>query len=266
MSTPLAMLPMYDWPETRTANDFFWDALKSSLQDYGFDAPPSLTRRDDPMSVWLDNNLLLSQTCGLPYKLALREEVSIVGAPAYGIDCGAGSYFSVIIASKASELSALSEIKNACFGFNGPVSQSGLAAFLYQLKTEGIPADAIARGVQTGSHRRSIQMVVDGSVDVAALDAVSWELAKRHEPVAKNIRLIGRTTATPGLPFITHKRPKSEVRNMHLAVIDAMASLDETTRDELLLMGFAELHEADYDIIERRYNDIAALAKAITTP
>ena len=45
------------------------------------------------------------------------------------IDCGAGSYFSVIIAHKESGIEKLPDLKDATFGYNDPLSQSGIGAF-----------------------------------------------------------------------------------------------------------------------------------------
>lgn len=258
MGTPLAILPMYDWPETQDANDRLWDRLRSSLQDSGFDAPDGLTRNKDPLSVWTDNSLLLGQTCGLPYVQRLQDQVSLVGTPAYDIDCGAGSYFSVLIVAESSPIRRLADLVGARFGYNGPLSQSGFAAFYSHLKAKYIDSGILGARLQTGSHRASIGAVAHGDADIAAIDAVSWELAKRHEPAAGKVRVLARTDPTPGLPFITRKRTDSEVDKIHLAVVDAMASLEEETRETLMLLGFAATTEEDYRLIHTRFCEIAA--------
>ena len=180
MTTPVANLPMYDWPEISSATDIYWKTLRESLGDCGFLAPRTLTRAEDPFPVWQNPALLLGQTCGLPYVEILRSDVSIVGTPAYDICCGAGSYFSVIVVREESDVRSLPELAGARFGFNDPLSQSGYAAFFYQLKSQGLPSGFIQPQKTTGSHRKSIQSVASGEVDVAAIDAVTWELAKRH--------------------------------------------------------------------------------------
>ena len=64
----IATLPMYDRPETRAANDRFWDLIRSHLDE----APEELSRDDFH---WLHPDLLLSQTCSLPYRTALQGRV-----------------------------------------------------------------------------------------------------------------------------------------------------------------------------------------------
>lgn len=258
MGEPLAIFPMYDWPETRSANDRFWERLRISLKDHGFEAPKALTRTDDPFSVWTSEELLLGQTCGLPYVQQLRDSVSLVGTPAYEIDCGAGSYFSVLIVAENSSIASLSDLQGARLGYNGPLSQSGFAAFYFHLKCHGIDSRILGNSLQTGSHRASVSSVANGEVDVAAIDAVSWEMAKRHEPAAKKVRVLSSTEPTPGLPVITRLRSDSDVDKLHMSVVEAMASLEEETRATLMLLGFAATTEADYRVVADRYREISA--------
>lgn len=254
----VATLSMYDWPEIRLATDTYWKALQASLSDRGFSPPATLSRVEDPMLLWQSPNLLLGQTCGLPYTQALQEKTSLIGTPAYDICCGAGSYYSAIIVRDESKFNKLTDLADARFGYNDKLSQSGFAAFYYQMKTDALLPCVLHHQIKTGSHRKSIQAVADGTVDVAAIDAVSWELAKRHEPAAATLRVIKTTNPTPGLPYISARRSARDVDQIHLAVIDAMASLEESIREDLLLMGFAATQDTDYQIIKNRYEIITA--------
>jgi ABC-type phosphate/phosphonate transport system substrate-binding protein len=247
---------MYDWPEIQDATDAFWAALHKSLLNAGFSPPAQLSRHENPFKLWQDPGLLIGQTCGLPYMEKLSSQVSLVGTPAYDIDCGAGSYFSVIISHSESGIVSLSDKADVTFGYNDPLSQSGVAAFFAHLREQGISLKSIRSGQHLGSHRRVIQQVAEGRIDIASIDAVTWELAKRHEKAAKKITVIGQTRPTPGLPFITARRPKSEVDRLHQAVIDAMASLSSEVQDALLLTGFAATEEADYHSIKWNYDQI----------
>lgn len=255
-TTPVALLPMYDWPEIRDATDRYWSALRESLRAAGFSSPERLTQTGDPYQYWRDPNLLLSQTCGLPYMEKLANEVSLVGTPAYDIDCGAGSYFSVIIVHKDSGIENLKTLNSAIFGYNDPLSQSGVAAFFSHLAAEGIPFQKISRCDRLLSHRAVIESLADHRIDIASIDAVTWELAKRYERASDQLSVIAKTRPTPGLPLITARRAKAEVDRIHQAVIDAMASLPCESQDKLLLTGLAATEEADYRIIKERYESI----------
>lgn len=256
MSEAIVSLPMYDWPEIQVYNDQFYKELRTSLADQGFIAPPVLDRTNTPMGQWLNSNLLLSQTCGLPFKTVFKDKVSLVGTPAYGINCGAGSYYSVIVVHQETSIDTLDDLKGLTFAYNDKGSQSGYAALLYTLSSVG-NTDDFGSSVESGSHRASIQAVAMGQADFAAIDALSWELALRHEPAAQKLRVIATSEPTPTLPFITARRSRKEIDRLHMAVVDAMVSLDETTREALLLIGFSPLKERDYDVIEMRMNIVA---------
>lgn len=252
MGGPVACLPMYDWPEIRSATDRYWLRLAESLRDHGFAAPDGLERERDRHAVWLDPGLVLGQTCGLPYVLELAGRVSLVGRPAYDIECGAGCYYSVLVTPLSSKAQNAAEAAEGGLAFNDRRSQSGFAALHQGLALAGA-CGRPWQETETGSHRQSIIEVAAGRAGLAAIDAVSFELAKRHEPAARNVRVIGRTAVMPGLPYITARRSAGEVGRLHDAVCHAMASLDEAVRDELLLIGFDPAQPADYQPIARAW-------------
>jgi hypothetical protein len=63
----IAALPMYDRPETAGANDRFWESVRDHL-GYG---PMTLTRGRDHWDIWQSPDLVLAQTCGLPFRAKL---------------------------------------------------------------------------------------------------------------------------------------------------------------------------------------------------
>ena len=60
----IASLPMYDRPETAAANDRLWQGVRTRLGE----GPEHLVRAGDPWEHWQSPDLLLSQTCGLPFR------------------------------------------------------------------------------------------------------------------------------------------------------------------------------------------------------
>ncbi|MFD2207032.1 phosphate/phosphite/phosphonate ABC transporter substrate-binding protein [Kiloniella antarctica] len=252
MGESIVSLPMYDWPELQIYNDKFYQELRKSFLSQGFNAPATLNRTHNNMDVWLDDNLLLSQTCGLPFRTQLKDKVSLVGTPAYGLNCGAGSYYSVIVVHQDASAVDLDDLKNKTFVYNEKGSQSGYAALLYTLGTLKDAPQYFTSSVQSGSHRQSIRNVAEGRADFAAIDALSWELALRHEPSAQKLRIIANSEPTPTLPFISASRSRKELDKLHMAVVDAMVALDEDTREALLFIGFAPMQLSDYHVIEDR--------------
>jgi ABC-type phosphate/phosphonate transport system substrate-binding protein len=248
-----ASLPMYDWPEITSATDQYWQTLANSFRANGLPAPDQLRRDGDPHQDWLSPDCLFSQTCGLPYVSELRHQVCLIGSPAYDIDCGSGAYFSVIIVNAGADATSLAEVAKGRFAYNDRRSQSGFAAFFETAQLPGSPASVVscpAQMINSGSHRASIALVAAGKADVAAIDAVSWELARRHDRNSERVRVLCRTRHTPGLPYITSLAMAARVEDFRRGVVEAMASLDDAVRDDLLLSGFTPREDAAYQIID----------------
>lgn len=241
---PIASLPMYDWPEIESATDRFWEMLRGQLEAAAIPAPRRLRRSADPESGWLSDDLVLSQSCGYPFSTVLKDRVTLVGTPAYMIDAPAGSYFSVVIARCGEEKRTVAELPARRFAFNARNSQSGFRAAMRWLAAHGLGLPE-AR-TETGSHRGSIRAIAEGRADFASIDAVSWQLALRHEPAAKDLTIVARTPVTPGLPFITARAHAAVRRRMAAAVEAAIAELEEDVLQALLLTGFVRTEPADY--------------------
>ena len=263
MSLPLPMiacLPMYDWPEIHAHTGRYWQVLRQVLLEYGFGEglPETLTHHDDPHAMWLDSGLVLGQTCGLPYVSELRGKVTLLGAPTYAIGCDPGQYCSVIIArSRSGDIDPFAT-PGLRFAYNDACSQSGLAAWLAGVRETGgsLPRNIVP--VHTGSHRASIQAVAEDRADLAAIDAVTFELARRHEPAAKRVTVLARTPETPGLPYIASALLAERKEDMCCAIEDAIGELDDETSEALLIECFRRYDEADYDGIAANWQAVQA--------
>ena len=254
--SPLAVLSMYDWPEVRIATDAFWIELRDACRRRDLSAPDTLVRKppdsvdqaddDWAYSQWLSPDLLLSQTCGLPFARFLHGKVQLLGSLAYAIEGSEfGDYHSVIIASRDSGLKCLDDIdQRHRFAFNNCVSQSGYRAMQKTLESQGRPSDWLQGGVESGSHRHSIGLVADGKADFATIDAVSWLLATRHEAKASAVIKIGTTMTTPGLPMICSMGQDPDL--VSDAIEEAIGLLAADAANALGLSGYRKRPESDY--------------------
>jgi ABC-type phosphate/phosphonate transport system substrate-binding protein len=238
----IAALPMYDWPEIRSATDAFWVALRGRMLAAGFDAPEALTRGGERMALWTAPSLLIAQTCGYPFATRLKDHLALIGTPAYAIGCAPGRYRSVIVAKNAR--STLAELACGCLAFNDRESQSGFQAPARLLAASGLPFPRCM--LETGAHRDSIRAVADGRADFASIDAVTWELARAHEPAARDLTVIAETPETPGLPFIAAKANAGVRVALADAIREAIAMLALADRRALFIEGFVETSPADY--------------------
>jgi len=238
----IASLPMYDWPEERSAVDALWAAIRDGLHERGVEAPEALDRGNALWSVWLHPDLLLSQTCSLPYRTRLHGRVQLLGALDLTLPgCPAGYYRSHIVA-RADDPADVAALASGVLALNGFDSQSGWAAAATHVAATGL---SFARFLHTGSHRDSARAVAKGKADLACIDAVTWRLVRRHDPdVATRLRIVDSTAPTPGLPLIT-----ADARNpepIRAALTEAHARLTDRVRADLGLAGFVRLDPADY--------------------
>ncbi|MCB2134359.1 MAG: PhnD/SsuA/transferrin family substrate-binding protein, partial [Rhodobacteraceae bacterium] len=214
----IACLPMYDWPEERATIDALWSAIRKALVAAGVPAPAGLTRSDNLWALWQDPALVLGQTCGLPFRTRLHPSVSLVGALDYGLpDAPPGYYYSEIVV-RADQPGTFTDFLDRRLAINEFVSQSGWASIQNMALAQRAGFSA---ALPTGAHRHSAEAVASGHADIAAIDAVTWRLIRRHQPaLAAGLRSLGRTPPTPGLPLITAQR---ETETIAAAVAAAIA-------------------------------------------
>jgi ABC-type phosphate/phosphonate transport system substrate-binding protein len=168
-------------------------------------------------ALWLHPALLFAQTCWGPMELGLASHVQVVGQPDYSaFEGGHGElYSSAIVMRKADESACaptdglpsipVERLRGKRFAYNSLDSMSGILAPSRDLEAMGASLDIFSERMESGGHRASVVAVAEGRADVAAIDCRSWDLAKRFEPGAKELTVVGWTGLRKGLPFITSR-------------------------------------------------------------
>lgn len=238
----IASLGMYDRAETAAANDRLWAAIRDGLRARGVAAPEALTRGEAAYwPAWEDPALVLSQTCGFPYRALLHGRVDLVGTPDFGnAGCPPGYYRSVLIARADDPRADLAGFDGARLAYNDGMSQSGWAAPINHAAAKGI---RLLSGPETGSHRASFQAVAEGRADLAAIDALTWALISEFEDVS-GVKVVGATDPTPALPYITARG--RDAAAIHDAIATAIERLSAADRAALRLRGLVTIPAADY--------------------
>ena len=237
-----ASLPMYDWPELRSATDALWAALAREL---GVSAP--LLRGGDHTAAWRDPALLLSQTCGYPFTHRYRGTLAYVATPHYACDgCADAEYSSFIFARDTLPLEAL---RGACAAVNAPDSMSGMLALKLVFAPLARDGRFFGRAIETGGHIASMIAVRDGRADVCAIDAICVALARRDRPdLLEGLVEIARSPRVPGLPFVTGRKGDPARLRAALAKVFADPAL-AGVRAALFLEDLSNLPPAAYDRI-----------------
>jgi ABC-type phosphate/phosphonate transport system substrate-binding protein len=231
----IADLSMYDWPGAGADTDAFWGEVARRLRDAGIDAPVALARNPDVDASWNDPDLLLGQTCGMPFVSGFCGGARIVARPDYGLPGARGGFYRSAIIVRAEDTAG----PDAASGPEAVLAQQGrrvavnewrsfsghvaLRAYLAGLRG-GARKPFFSEAVISGGHLNSARMVARGEADLAALDGVTWAMLQRHEPeVAARLVVLDMTARAPALPFITAPR-FDEIRADLVAALDGAAT------------------------------------------
>ena len=115
-------------------------------------------------------------TCGLPYALGAGEPgcpFELLVAPVLIGERYQGRpiYFSDVIARPDSPFTSFENLRGCRWAYNQPESHSGWNVVCYSLLKRGKSPDYFGQLKQSGSHLRSLELVLSGQVDAAAIDS-----------------------------------------------------------------------------------------------
>lgn len=237
----IASLPMYETAHSRAAHDTYWQAIR----DHYGRGPTHLSRDIDPHDCWERDDLILSQTCGLPYRSGLHRTVSLVGTPDYGLaGCPPGYYRSHFIVRATDARTDITDFAGARFARNDVRSQSGWAAAEQHLIDHHAGFSFATNCLDTKAHRASVDAVGTGIADIAAIDAVTWALLERDTDLTAGVRVLGSTKPTPGLPYICARA--LDPTEMRAAIFAAIAELAMHVRAALMIKNIVNIPTFEY--------------------
>ncbi|GAB5449147.1 phosphate/phosphite/phosphonate ABC transporter substrate-binding protein [Gymnodinialimonas sp.] len=238
----LATLPMYLRAETRAAHDALWVLTRDALRDHGHAAPDALDHTTPHHTTWTRPDLLLGQICNLPYRALAHAATQRIGTCNYGLqDCAPGHYFSHFVIRADDPRAVPAAFATARLAVNEVDSHSGWGAAWTYARAQGF---AFTNAILTGSHSASARAIAEGRADIAAIDAISWQLIQRYDPAARHLRVIARTAASPGQTLITAKT--NDPAPLRRAVAQALTALPRAHQDTLLLRTITDLPDAAY--------------------
>lgn len=248
----IAALPMYDWPVLRPWNDRLWRLIRDVMRNDGFEAPEALDRSISYSEVPLRSDLLMGQTCGLPFNTVLDGRVRYLATPCYHTrGCAAGSYSSAIVVRRRNRELTLPELMRLRLVINGPDSWSGCVVLKRHAAAQGITLPD--PHLISGGHLASMEAVADGAADYAAVDAVALGLARTHLPnLTSRLAVTEWTERAPATPYITALSTPTPIRQAILRSFHIALSLPEAARvrEALLLARLQELPGRAYRSME----------------
>jgi ABC-type phosphate/phosphonate transport system substrate-binding protein len=259
----IASLAMYDFPWTAEAYGTLWAAMANRLRASGVDAPPRLTRGGDLHETWRRANLILGQTCGYPYVTALRQRVALVATPIYAFPgCEGAQHRSFVVARKEAAGRCLEDFAGVRVALNAYDSNSGMNLFRATVAPLAKGRRFFGSAVVTGAHVASLEAVIEGRADIAAIDCVTFGLLRRGRPsLTDAVTLIAETPLSPALPLVMN----ADLAKTYLKPVRAalFAALEDpalaNARETLGLVGAEILDDADYDRVAAFEREAVAL-------
>jgi ABC-type phosphate/phosphonate transport system substrate-binding protein len=251
--TPIAVLPMYDFPWTAVANDALWASIFVRLNDAGVRAPARLTRGGDLTMLWRHPRLIFGQTCGYPYRTELRDSVALIATPEYSFPgCEGAAHRSFIIHRAADPPRALGEFQGAIAALNAHDSNTGMNLFRATIAPLAGGAPFFRGTIVTGSHEASVSAVAEGHADLASIDCVSFALLERGRPeLIARVAVVAGSPLSPCLPFIASANlPPATIAAVREAMFATLADPGlVNARETLGLKGARAAAPADYDLV-----------------
>ncbi|ELW9445372.1 PhnD/SsuA/transferrin family substrate-binding protein [Burkholderia cenocepacia] len=261
MNPWIAVLPMYNVTPRHAA---LWRALLRDALDAFANAggPADVALPDAPFddlqALWRRDDLLLSQTCGYPYRmLGLRDVVRLIATPIFDAEgCDGARYSSVLVVSArvhAGGATTLAACRGLRAAFNGEDSHSGMNAFRHAVAPHAHDGRFFGSVTPFGSHLNVLRALASGEADCAAIDCVTFAYVRDALPdLLKDIRVIGMTASAPGLPFVASRAALADTQVGALQeALERAAAVDVERARVLRLKGFDRLSPADYETIAR---------------
>ena len=244
---------MYDFPEVQDSTQKLLVALVGALESCNETAhvlTPDSSVHAELMKMWSSTDMVLSQSCGLPFMEELHQFVNVIGTPLWtDVSDERGRYRTVIVAREALGISSIAEVQGMRPVVSNTQSLSGWCSLGVALSEVTTDPTFVQTITQSGGHAKSLQMLQDNKADIASIDAATFRLLGRHRPaLTNNMRIIARGPLVPATPFIVSKNCGASTDEVRQAVEEVFErqSLREAL-DQIGISGFVRLANSDYD-------------------
>lgn len=201
-----ASLPMYALPELEAANSAFWAALKQRLHAKGVDTD-GIKSDDDtgPAPAGIGPEIFFTQICGYPLFKFYRDQALLLATPHYAMPgCVGSSHRAFFMVRAGDPAERLEDLRGGIFGCNSLLSNSGMNLPRLSLARIADGKPFFSSVVITGGHVTSLERLGEGSIDICAIDNVTWGFFEKFRPIAaKRYRILDETPSSPSLPFVT---------------------------------------------------------------
>ncbi|HTN70870.1 MAG TPA: PhnD/SsuA/transferrin family substrate-binding protein, partial [Methylomirabilota bacterium] len=153
----------------------------------------------------------LLRLCGLPYvdkadSRARHMELLAVPVPLGSRYQKLPIYFSDVVVRRESHFDSFDSLRGSVWAYNEPRSHSGFNVVRAYLEAQGQNEGFFRRVVASGAHSASLQLILNGGANAAAIDStvLEWLVAQRPD-LSDEIRVIATLGPSPIPPWVISK-------------------------------------------------------------
>lgn len=199
--------------------------------------------------------------CSGPYTLGKGRynlEAIVAMKPDHNVE-----YRTYIVVPASSDIKTFHELKGKTFAFVDLLSYTGRLLPLYMIKKMGEnPKTFFSRVIYTKSHEKSLEAVIKGEVDGAAVLSILVESKLRENPsLRKKIKIIEKSEKQ-GFPVFATTKNTSEKEKETLKNILLRMHQDQKGKEipkKLEIKYFFVPSDREYDGIRKQYEEIKEL-------
>lgn len=160
----------------------------------------------------LRGDLQLAWICSKPYALQLDEAVRPLHGVAVPVMAGSlyasqAVYYSYLAVRAEQDAASIRDLRGCRAAYNEPGSQSGYFSLLGALHEIGETEAFFSAWMESGAHTHSVDMILAGDVEVAAIDSTLWdyEAATEERGRLERLRIVDTLGPYPGPPLAVHR-------------------------------------------------------------
>ncbi len=158
-------------------------------------------------------------------------------------------YFCDVVVRRDAPVRSFADLRGGSWAYNDVCSLSGYYSLLNRLAEAGEDEGFFGRMVRSGSHLKSIESIVRGEADAAAIDSNVLSLRLREDPdLRERLRVIEAWGPFPIQPVVVRSALQPELKEGLRASLLAV-SVDPRTRRGVSgfgLRGFVPVTDEDY--------------------
>ncbi|GAA6615764.1 PhnD/SsuA/transferrin family substrate-binding protein [Scytonema sp. NUACC26] len=205
----------------------------------------------DPLLI--ENQVDLLFICGLPlirYCRHVPSQLQVLVAPVMKATRYQNQpiYFSDVIVNAASGLTRFEDLAFKSFCYNDLGSNSGYNLLCDRLIQTGHSKNFFSQAIQSGSHQRSIEWVVNGRVDCAAIDSVVLERELQQFPeLSHQLRVVEVLGPSPMPPLVVAQRlGTASIEQLQFALLQPDTEL-QSVMEEVGVRRFTVVELKEYE-------------------